>query len=343
VRPIIHCDLVNGPFGDPVLYADFMFEGLALLFDMGDLSALPPRKLLRVSHAFVSHTHMDHFADFDRLLRLLLGRDKTISLYGPADFIDRVQHKLQSYTWNVVQNYVGNLVLDICEVHIDGSLPRARFQSRRAFRREDVSEGRMEDDVLAKCGTARVRTAVLDHGTPCLGFALEEPLHVNVWKTRLDAMGLEVGKWLSDLKRAVVNDLAPTTPVTALRRVGTRKVPIVLPLAELRHVVQTVPGQKVAYIVDVAGHAANAARIERLAADADTLFIECAFLHSELAHATRKNHLTAWQAGLLARRARVRRLVPCHYSARYAGCGDELAREAGRAFDAGGPHVDLGQ
>ena len=24
--------------------------------------ALPPRKLLRISHVFVSHTHMDHFA-----------------------------------------------------------------------------------------------------------------------------------------------------------------------------------------------------------------------------------------------------------------------------------------
>ena len=32
---------------------------------------------------------MDHFADFDRPLRLLLRRPKTVCLYGPADFIDR--------------------------------------------------------------------------------------------------------------------------------------------------------------------------------------------------------------------------------------------------------------
>jgi len=342
MRPIIHCRLVNGPFGDPVVYADFMFEGRALLFDMGDLRALPARKLLRVSHAFISHTHMDHFADFDRLLRLLLGRDKTISLYGPADFIDRVQHKLRGYTWNVVRNYVGNLALDVYEVHDGGFLRRARFESHRAFQREDMSE-ECTDDVLATCETVLVRATVLDHGTPCLGFALEEPLHVNVWKARLDAMGLEVGKWLRELKQAVVSEMPSTTPIMALRGAGKRKVPIVLPLGELRHVVQTVPGQKVAYIVDVRGSEENAARIERLAADADTLFIECAFLHSDLAHARRKNHLTAQQAGILARRARVQRLVPCHYSTRYTGRGDELAREAERAFHAADPQLDLRQ
>ena len=86
MRPNVHCQLINGPFGDPVLYAEIMFEQRALLFDMGDIRALPARKLMRVSHAFVSHAHMDHFADFDHLLRLLLGRDKTVSLYGPAGF-----------------------------------------------------------------------------------------------------------------------------------------------------------------------------------------------------------------------------------------------------------------
>src|SRR5579875_3213772 len=90
MRPSIHCELVNGPFGDPAVYADIMFERRALLFDLGDIRELPPRKLLRVTHVFVSHTHMDHFSGFDHLLRLMLGREKTIALYGPAGFIDKV-------------------------------------------------------------------------------------------------------------------------------------------------------------------------------------------------------------------------------------------------------------
>jgi ribonuclease Z len=54
--PRFHPTLVNGPFGDPALYVDVLFERRALLFDLGGLEQLPPRKILRIRHAFVSHT-----------------------------------------------------------------------------------------------------------------------------------------------------------------------------------------------------------------------------------------------------------------------------------------------
>jgi len=75
--------LTNEAFGDPGVYVDFRDERRALLFDLGDIGALPPRKLMRLSHVFVTHTHMDHFAGFDRLLAVVLGRE--------AQLIERVQ------------------------------------------------------------------------------------------------------------------------------------------------------------------------------------------------------------------------------------------------------------
>lgn len=332
MQPIVHCHLINGPFGDPVLYADVLFEQRALLFDIGDVTALPPRKLLRVSHVFVSHAHMDHFAGFDHLLRLLLGRDKTIALYGSAGFIDKVEHKLDAYTWNVIRGYAGNLLFDVFELHEDGTLHNARFESSHAFRRTPMPETRLQGDVLASCGSLVVRCAVLDHGTPCLGFALEEPVHVNIWKTRLDELDLDVGPWLRDLKRAVLDGAPPATPIRALRRSEQGVTPVVLPLGTLREIAQVTAGQKIAYVVDVRNHTANAEQIARLAFGADLLFMECAFLEADAALASRKNHLTACQAGALARRAQVKRLVPCHFSTRYIDRGDVLSEEAQRAF-----------
>ncbi|CAH2599182.1 Metal-dependent hydrolases of the beta-lactamase superfamily III [Rhodovastum atsumiense] len=317
MRPAITCSLVNGVFGDPVMYADLMFDRQALLFDMGDLRALPTRKLLRVAHAFVSHAHMDHFGDFDWLLRLLLGRETTLGLYGPPGFIDQVAHKLGAYTWNLIRSYAGQLVLAVTEVAGDGRLLHARFASATAFMREDLPA--TAGDVLLETPVLRVRCAVLDHGTPCLGFVLEETAHVNIWRNRLDARGLPVGPWLRELKQAILRG-APDETMVGGQALGT-----------VRDLAVVVPGQRIAYVTDVRFTDANAARIVALARDADVLFIEAGFLDADAAQAARRNHLTAVQAGTLARRAGAKRLVPLHFSTRYSGQEAALRAEAAQA------------
>ena len=125
---------INRTFGDPGVYIDLKFERRAILFDIGDIAALPTRKLLRISDICVSHTHMDHFCGFDHLLRVCLGRDTGVNLYGPSRFIAQLEHKLAAYTWDLVQNYQTEFVIIAHEIDRRGNVQRARFQQPRQVR-----------------------------------------------------------------------------------------------------------------------------------------------------------------------------------------------------------------
>lgn len=332
MRPSFHLQLVNPPFGDPGLLVDFLFEKRALLFDLGDLRALPPRKLLRVSHVFVSHTHMDHFMGFDWLLRLSLGRPNAIELFGPPSIIAQVEAKLSGYTWNLVQNYAGNFTIQVNELHPDGRLERARFACRERFRCQPLPSVRCNDGLLVAEPGFRVRATFLDHEVPVLGFALDEPRHVNLWKSRLAEMGLPVGPWLQPLKQAVLAGATDDTPVRAFWKSEGGSGERTLLLCDLRPAIRVVPGSRIAYVTDVVHHAENVWRIIELARGADVLFIESVFLDKDAEHAARKFHLTARQAGSIARAAAARQVVPFHFSPRYSGREAELRQELAQSF-----------
>jgi len=333
MRPIFQPRLVNGPFGDPALFVDVLFERRALLFDLGDIAALPPRRLLRTSHVFVSHAHMDHFIGFDRLLRVCLGRQRPLALYGPARFIEQVEHKLAAFTWNLVENYAVDLGLTVHEVTGDGRLRRTLFNSRERFARCDLDSVPLDDGRLLAEPSFEVRCVVLDHRTPCLAFAIQEAMHVNVWGNRLAELGVLPGPWLTEVKHALLAGAPEDTEFTAASAGADGGAERRLSLGLLRErALRVVPGQKIVYVTDAAYHEENVVRIVNLAAGADLLFIECAFLDADATDAARKAHLTARQAGSIAREASVSVVVPFHFSPRYGGRESELRAEAQMAF-----------
>jgi ribonuclease Z len=99
-----------------------------------------------------------------------------------------------------------------------------------------------------------------------------------------------------------------------------------------QHALRTARGHRIAYVVDAAFHETNIARIIELARGADQLFIETAFLDEDAELAAKRRHLTAAQAGMLARSAGVSRVVPFHFSPRYDGREEELRRELEAAW-----------
>ncbi|EYD75276.1 Metal-dependent hydrolase of the beta-lactamase superfamily III [Rubellimicrobium mesophilum DSM 19309] len=322
---LVQSRLVNSPFADPGLLLSFLFRPRVILFDLGDLSAVAPRELLRVTDAFVSHRHMDHFAGFDRLLRLRLNRADTIRLVGPPGMTAGVRAKLDSYTWNLLDETSTDFAVLVADYDGDHLGPWTAFRARDAFRPTEAGPAGLPPGLVLQEDDLRIEATTLDHGLPCLAFALQEHVGVNVWTEGLFELGLTPGPWLQAAKTAVRRHDPDDTPIEA----GGRAIP----LGALRErAFRIAPGQRLAYVTDAAFTPGNADRIVALAKDAHHLYIEAAFLHEDEALATARKHLTARQAGTLAREAGARRLTTFHHSPRYLERREDLAREAETAF-----------
>ncbi len=324
--------LINDPFGDPGVYVENKYRRETLLFDLGDLHHLAPRKLLKIDYIFVSHTHMDHFIGFDHLLRLCLGRDKHLRLFGPPGFLRRLEHKLAAYTWNLVENYTNDFAIIATELHPDVQTTK-QYRCRTAFQPETVEEGRAFDGLLVETRFFTVQGLFLDHLIPCLAFRFEERQRFNILKTTLEEMDLPTGVWLMALKEHLANADADETPVRIWSRNPQKNAGEKwLPLGTLKQAVKVSPGMRIAYVTDAIHSPENCAAILELADHADLLFIETTFLHDDMETAARKYHLTARQAGTLARQASVKRIVPFHFSPKYKGAPHLLAEETMKAF-----------
>jgi len=310
-----------------------LWERRAFLFDLGDLSPLSPRALLKVSDIFVSHTHVDHFIGFDQILRPCLHRPQTLRVYGPPGFVQNVAGKLSGYTWDRVDDYP--FVLEAYEYGEPG--PRAaRFSCLRRFQREDLPDPGLPPGVLLQEDWARVRAVELDHGTAVLAFNLQESMHFHIDKDRLRRQGIPVGPWLGELK----GQLRSGAPGGKLFRVcwqdGNTPREQERTLEEwCRDLVRLSAGQNLVYVTDIGFTPTNQQKVTELAAGADQFYCEAQFLDEDRDEARKRGHLTALQAGLLARQAQVKKLILFHFSPRYRGREQEILSEAGESF--GGP------
>jgi ribonuclease Z len=153
----------------------------------------------------------------------------------------------------------------------------------------------------------RVSARWLDHGIPTLGWRLDEPAGRTMDRGALAEAGIS---------GPAVGELIQHGWLTTPR--GT------FPQEELS---RPRPGQSFALVMDTRVCPAAI----QLARAVDVLVCEATFLAGDEALAQQYGHLTAAQAGQLARQAGARRLVLTHFSQRYP---DErvFAREAAQIF-----------
>ena len=319
MKPSFHVRPLNGPFDDPGLYIRVLREGRAMIFDLGFTTSLSPGDILKTTDIFVSHTHIDHFIGFDNILRVSLKKERPLKLYGPEGFTGCVEGKLRSYTWNLIEDYP--IVIEVYEVKGE-SVKKAVFKAENSFKREEL-EAVPFNGILMKNSFYTVCAVSLDHQIPCLAFSIEEDYHINIDKARLNSLGLPVGPWLRQLKTAVRENTEDSV-FTVEGRTYT--------FPEIKGVANITRGQKLSYVVDALGSEDNIRKIVGLAKGSDVLYIETYFLDEDKDRAWDRYHLTAKEAGRIAREAGVGRLETMHFSPRYIDDSGRLYQEAKDEF-----------
>ncbi len=336
MNPSFSSYLVNDVFGDPGVYVEIRWSKRALLFDLGHNDGLGPTRLLRANEIFLSHTHMDHFIGFDTVLRVALGRGKTLRLFGPPGLIDNVQGKLRGYTWNLVDGYP--LTINVREFH-QREIREALFQASNGFQLTEQAVHPLALQSQSQLFTVledplfTVNAVALNHRIPSFAYSLTEQFHINVNKQKLHDAGLPVGGWLKDVKQHIWQGQPDDFRFLATLYDEHRRQEREFVLGEVKERFLTITrGQKIVYVVDARYDEENEAKIVALAHGADLFYCESPYLDVDAEKARDRYHLTARQAGLMAREAQVRDLVVFHFSPRYTGQGEALEREAMEAF-----------
>ena len=321
MKPVFYAHPVNGPFDDPSLYVRILRESRALLFDAGDIRRMETGCMLRISDIFITHTHMDHFIGLDSILRAVLRREEPLRIFGPENIINCVEGKLRGYSWNLIREYP--IRIEVFELRTD-SVEHAGFYAENSFCRID-SPSRSFDEIILDEPLFRVRALHVRHEMPVLAYSLEEEYHININKDMLQGMGLPVGPWLSEMKKAIRLQSPPDTLIEvdgALRR-----------LEELVPLTKITRGEKISYVMDMSPDEENIGKIIPFVKGSDVLFCEGYFLAKDHDRAVERSHLTAALAGRIAHEAHVGRLELMHFSPKYRDCPEELCREAESEFE----------
>ncbi|MEW6416841.1 MAG: ribonuclease Z [Nitrospirota bacterium] len=312
--------LVNGPFEDPTLFVRMIRERRAFLFDAGSIDRLKPGDLQKITDVFVTHTHIDHFIGFDTLLRALLRRETPLRVYGPSNITECVEGKLRGYTWNLIKEYP--LKIEVFCIRGDKMIASS-FHAGNYFKRVDNSTSEFSGIILRE-PLFRIKAVQLDHQVPCLAFSIEEEFHININKVVLREMGLPVGPWLSELKKAIRERRSGDTELV----VSNRRYKF----EELEKIANITKGQKISYVTDVSINDENIKKIAEFVRDSDTFYCETYFMEKDRDRALQRFHLTAKITGRIARDAGVKNLIVMHFSPKYRNDIETLQDEAMREF-----------
>lgn len=307
--------VLGEPYHDNALYIEIK-PGQSvhrLLFDCGEncLDTVRPADIMAIDHLCFSHFHLDHVAGFDRFIRMNYNREtKPVRIWGPVNAPELIRHRLQSITWDRVENSPGEWVIaGVSEEQIRMHSLYTRDEFSKIHRREDLPA----KSTIYSSEDYSIDATILSHRSPSVAYRVTESSEFVIDKTGMDEMGLPGGPWAAQVKDFSVEAGAEV-------QIGDRSYTI----GELRDKLLTEEqGQSIAYATDYVQDPATIDALTEMIRGCNVFVSEATYNSRDADLAAKHYHMTAGQAAAIARDAEVDELVLLHFSKRYQEAGYE--------------------
>ncbi len=257
-------------------------KGEGILFDCGEgtqrqlrVAGIRPTVIRKIC---ISHWHGDHVLGLPGLLQTISSStgNATLAVYGPAGTKRRIA--------SMKETFASKELID--------------------FTITEVANGMVCDEEEYTLHAAEMR-----HGTPCVGYALQEKERRKVLLSKAKKLGIPQGPLLGKLQRG---------ETITLKNKNVAPEDVTAPIK----------GKRFCYITDTRPNA----NIPKLANDADVLILEATYASDLAEKAKEYFHLTAQEAASLANDANAKKLILTHFSNRYKSA-HELEEDARGIFN----------
>jgi len=313
---------VNSKSSDPVVYVFHRSSGDACLLDLGDISGLSHKNLLRVKKIFITHTHIDHFIGFDRLLRVHIPHRRHLEFVGPEGITENISSKLRGYLWNLLEE--DQICYRVIEMTTKGKRIISELNSSNQFspkvlKTDLISQksSRSPMQVSEFSDQLIVEAAWVDHGVPILAYALQAKPFFRVEVEKLKERFLLPGSWIREAQEALKEDrLMSVVPIH-------RQEVLVKDLFAWGIFTRHAP-KYLSYLTDTVYNKENVKNILGLIYKSRFFICETAFSNDDSARAKRKKHLTIKQGAHIAAMGAVETADNFHFSNIYGKNIDHL-------------------
>ncbi len=283
------------------------------LCECGDASKLTVKDIQNSNAVFISHTHIDHFANFDSVFRHQIGIQRRVVICGPKGIAEQVRNRIKSYTWNLIKK--GSIIYEIRELISEEKVIIYELEPP-LWDLKKINE--TQGNVIFKDKSFEVSAVLLNHKIPTLAYKFKEN---DTTKIDIQASGFKGGKWVKELKETF--DKQDTEAIISIEAKDYKS-------ESLFHLLHIQKGDSVGVIMDHAANEENHSKIKNHFFECQKVFIESFYKAEDKESAITNYHSYSTMSAKVMREAKVVEAIPVHFSRKYKE--DEIL-EIKREFD----------